>query len=430
MAVISNELRKELSNAVSNSVIFSHPTGNANSRAVLAALCDASLLAEFHTTVATYPGNFWSMLARTPIGREFERRTFTENAQRVTRQRPWHELGRMVAGKARLGFLTGHETGPFCVDAVYRDLDRQVARRLHKWPCLGVYSYEDGALETFRTAKPLGIKCIYDLTIGYWRAARKLLEVERQRWPEWEATMLGFRDSEAKLARKDEELQLADHIHVASQFTKRTLGDYLGELPPIEVIPYGYPRVGEPRNVSQLGRRKLKLLFVGGLSQRKGIADVFAVADELRESVELTVVGNGLVGSCKALSSSLSRHRWIKSLPHSQVLELMRDHDVLLFPSLFEGFGLVITEAMSQGTPVITTDRTAGGDLIEHGVNGWLIKAGNTDALRNQVEQILKDLDSIASCGEQARQSAARRPWSAYGRELAESVRKVLEATE
>ena len=52
----------------------------------------------------------------------------------------------------------------------------------------------------------------------------------------------------------------------------------------------------------------------------------------------------------------------------------MREHDVFVFPSLFEGFGLVITESMSQGTPVITTDRTAGPDLIKNDENGWLLK--------------------------------------------------------
>ena len=50
----------------------------------------------------------------------------------------------------------------------------------------------------------------------------------------------------------------------------------------------------------------------------------------------------------------------------------MKEHDVLIFPSLFEGFGLVITEAMAQGTPVITTDRTAGPDVISDNENGCL----------------------------------------------------------
>lgn len=50
-------------------------------------------------------------------------------------------------------------------------------------------------------------------------------------------------------------------------------------------------------------------------------------------------------------------------MPHDQILNLMRTQDVFVFPSLFEGYGLVVAEAMSQGTPVITTSRTCGGIL-------------------------------------------------------------------
>ncbi|WP_201767174.1 glycosyltransferase family 4 protein [Rhodopirellula sallentina] len=335
----------------------------------------------------------------------------------------------MLANRASLAFLTRHETGPFCVDAVYRDLDRTVARRIKRQPFSAVYAYEDGALESFRVAKKRGGTCLYDLPIGYWRAAQSLLATERERWPEWAATMPGFRDSEAKLARKDEELQLADQIYVASQFTRRTLEDYPGTLANAEVIPYGFPSAGPPREYVDLKSRKLKVLFVGGLSQRKGIADVFAVADALSDHVELTVVGRANVQGCPALESALKKHHWIPSLPHEQVLQTMREHDVLLFPSLFEGFGLVITEAMSQGTPVITTDRTAGPDVITHGEDGWIIPAGDTASLQSAVENLLDAPGQLATAGEHARQTAMRRPWSTYGNELAASVKQLLEAT-
>lgn len=335
----------------------------------------------------------------------------------------------MIAGRTKLASLTRHEFGAFCVDAVYRDLDRCVAKQLTRTGAGAVYAYEDGALATFRAAKDASMACLYDLPIGYWRAGQRLLDAERDRWPQWAATMPGFRDSDEKLARKDEELRLADRIFVASQFTRDSLKDYPGTLAPIEVIPYGFPPPGEPRDSDEVAskNRRLRLLFVGGLSQRKGLADVFAVSENLSADVELTVIGNGPVQDCPALADALKRHRWIPSLPHDEVIGMMRQHDVLLFPSLFEGFGLVISEAMSQGTPVITTDRTAGPDLIEHDANGWLIEAGSTEALLHQVESLLHDRGQIAVFGERARQSAGRRPWSAYGRELADKVRQCLD---
>ena len=125
---------------------------------------------------------------------------------------------------------------------------------------------------------------------------------------------------------------------------------------------------------------------------------------------------------CPALDRELAKHRWIPSLPHDKVLAEMRAHDVLVFPSLFEGFGLVITEAMSQGLPVVTTERTAGPDFIKHGENGWLIKAGSTSGLTRQLEVLVRDRQPVDDAGQRARETAAARPWSVYGSELAMAV--------
>jgi len=416
-------------------LLFSHPTGNANVRAALLGLLESRALKEFHTTLAAYPGNAWDQLGRTRWGREFQRRSYDQRLRSVTVQHPFRELGRTLASRLKLSSLIRHETGPFCIDAVYQNLDQLVARRLESATrhsslatrsLRGVYAYEDGALASFLAARDLNLHRYYDLPIGYWRTARKLLAGELERWPAWQNTLTGFKDSPEKLARKDAELATASHIFVASSFTAKTLEDYPGNLSPVTVIPYGFPPIS-PEESSHRCRstgRPLRVLFVGGLSQRKGIADLFAAVRRLGNCVSLTLIGSKVTAECPALDAELARHRWIASLPHGQILEEMRAHDVLVFPSLFEGFGLVITEAMSQGTPVITTERTAGPDLITHGENGWLIPAGNTEALVQQLEELIANPEAVRAAGNAARKTAAARPWSAYGRELAEAVAK------
>ncbi|MEO6520470.1 MAG: glycosyltransferase family 4 protein [Mucilaginibacter sp.] len=407
-------------------VLLSHPTGNAFARAAALGLYKADMLAGFRTTVATFPGNIFDRISVLPPFSEFKRRQYDPLLQPLTKSWPLLELGRFAASKAGLKSLTQHETGSLSVDAVYHDIDKRVAKSLKNTLKKGdaVYAYEDGALFSFREAKRLGIKSLYDLPIGYWRTARKLLDVERDRWPEWVPTLTGFGDSEEKLALKDEEILLADHIFVASTFTANTLKDYPGKLAPVKVIPYAFPPVYSSREYVSFNNRSLKVLFVGGLSQRKGIADLFAAVESIGNKVELTVVGRKASDSCPALDKELSKCRWIPSLPHQEVLKLMREHDVLVFPSLFEGFGLVITEAMSQGTPVITTDRTAGPDLIKHGENGWLIEAGSTQALKQAIEELLYSPEIIESAGRAAMATARLRTWEIYGQELAEAIIK------
>ena len=408
-------------------ITFSHPTGNANVRAALRGLEEAGLLGHFYTAIATYPGNVYEQLSKVGPLRDFGRRTFPAELAGKTHTYPWKELGRLVANKAGLQTLTRHEVGSLSVDAVYHSIDERVAGRLATERPTAVYAYEDGAAQTFTRARALGVPTLYDLPIGYWRAARRIMAGVVSERPDWAMTINSLQDSPEKLARKDRELALADHIFVASSFTAATLQEYPGKLPPVEVIPYGFPPAVTDRAYIATANRPLRLLFVGGLSQRKGLAEMFEAVGRFGDRVGLTVVGRVPAGEeCPALQQALARHTYIPSLPHAQILELMREQDVLLFPSHFEGFGLVITEAMSQGTPVITTERTAGPDLITDGEDGLLVPAGSSDALASHIENLLSHPERIAALGQAASRRAAQRPWSVYGRELAVAVNRVL----
>ncbi len=411
-------------------LILSHPTGNQFVRAATKGLVKKGRLWRFYTTLAVLPDSFLEKLSRQKAFSVLKRRSYDKELGTLTNTYPWLEMGRLLSAKMKWNRFITPEKGLFSVEAVYENLDRRVASTLpaaRESGVSAVYAYEDGAYHTFKRAKMLGIGCHYDLPIGYWKAARDMLGSERERWPEWVQTIQGFQDSEEKLNKKDQELLLADHIYVASSFTAETVRDYFPSiLCPIEIIPYGFPPVFETRVYPTQEGRRLKLLFVGGLSQRKGIADLFAAVRSLEKNIELTVVGRKPNVDCQALDNELARHTWIPTLSHAEVLEQMRNSDVLVFPSLFEGFGMVITEAMSQGTPVITTDRTAGPDFIEHGRNGWLVPAGNPEALRTQIEELLDWPNAIEKNGRAALVTARKRPWSTYGEELATRIEQGL----
>ncbi len=408
-------------------IIVSHPTGNANLRAALDGFVESDLLSAFYTCIATQNHTLFKKLSQFPGMSEFKRRAFNENLTPFIHSYPFNELMRLLSLKLGFTHLVQHEVGKFSIDAVYHQIDVEVAKAIqNKKKFDAVYAYEDGALFSFKMAHQKGVKCFYDLPIGYWKAARVLMAEEIQKRPEWAATLSGFSDSDAKIKRKDEELALADHIFVASSFTASTLKHYSGELSEISIIPYGFPEVSELKNYKRTNNQKIKLLFVGGLSQRKGIADVFEAIEPLKDYVELTVVGRLPNVEVPVLNKALAECNYIPSLAHSEILQLMKVNDVLLFPSLFEGFGLVITEAMSQGTPVITTNRTAGPDLITHGENGWIVEPGNALVLREMIETIIKNPEIIELNGTAAHKLAASRPWNKYGSELAQKVMDLL----
>lgn len=409
-------------------IILLHPTGNANVRAAVKAIEEADILQNFYTTIATFYASFIGKLGCLNLFSELQRRQFDNILQSKTKIYPWLEIGRLLASKAGINNLIRHEYGIFCIDSVNRNLDNHVSNVLKeklKKHIDGIYAYEDGAYYSFQTAKIYGIKCFYELPIGYWRSGRKLLYLEKEKWPEWANTITGLKDSKEKLLRKDKEIELANFIFVASSFTAKTLADFPGHLPPVKVVPYGFPPIFKNRNYNKIINRRIKLLFVGSLSQRKGIANLFTAVQSMNKFIELTIVGNKVTEDCLPLNAALLYYNWFPSLPHRRVLQLMREHDVLVFPSLFEGFGLVITEAMSQGMPVITTERTAGPDFIKSGKSGWIVEAGSTEDLQKTIEVILSNPDCISEIGFEAMKVAAQRPWEVYGKELAESILKI-----
>jgi alpha-maltose-1-phosphate synthase len=412
-------------------LLFTHPTGNANVRHAALGLHRAGLIGEFWTCLNYRGENPLSRLLPGGVRTQLARRSFPDELQPTLHSHPWREAARLFSHRAKLGRLARHETGILSVDAVYRSLDRRVARRLRTGNFTGIYAYEDGAAHSFRVAKSRGVTAIYDLPIGYWRAARDVLIEEAERQPAWASTLIGNNDSPAKTARKDEELALADRVYVASTYTLKTLSSAPGFSAPVEVIPYGAPLrpASAPRRTEREGRGPLRVIFVGSLGQRKGLSYLFDACRSLGATVELTVIGTLPLETCAALETELKRERvrWIPSCPHAQVLAEMAAHDVFVFPSLFEGFGLVLLEAMAMGLPIIATPHTAAPDLIDDGEEGFLVPIRSAEAIAEKLDRLQRDRALINSMGAKAAKRAATFTWENYGSRLAASVSRACQ---
>ncbi len=418
-------------------ILMSHPLGNANVRNAALALNDAGLLAELWTCLHWQPGHLLERLLPASLRRELSRRSFPATIRDRVHTSPWREMGRLLAGRLPgSDWLTRHETGWCSVDAVFAALDARVGRRVDSLrargtPALsGVYGYEDAAAATFQVAGRGGLARFYDLPIGYWRAWQEIFAEEAERAPEWAATLTGREDSPAKLARKDEELQMADAVIVASSFTRQTLLTAPAFRAPVHVIPYGAPAPPaqplENLEAAPAGRRKLRVLFAGALSQRKGLSYLLAAIQTLGSSFELTLLGGKTAKDCLPLDQAVRQHRWIPSLSHADVLAEMARQDVLVFPSLFEGFGLVILEAMSRGLPVIATPHTAGPDLITDSVDGFIIPIRSPAAIAEKLELLLRDPARLLAMKVAARKKAETLTWQNYRTRLAAAVTQTL----
>jgi alpha-maltose-1-phosphate synthase len=390
--------------------LISHPTGNENSRQAALALAEAEALFEFWTCLGTDAereptgalARWWhSILAR---------RGLPSAVYRHTHFHPLREMLRLAVSGRKLAGLEALVS----VDQVYRSLDRAVARRVPAVSGLGgVYGYEDGCLETFRAAERCGVPRTYELPMGYWRAWQTLLREERERQPEWAVTLQGASDDDEKLQRKDGELRFAQRIIVASQFAQQTLQHAAPTAAPVHVIPYGIAvDVTEPPPIPAIG--PLRIAYVGALTQRKGISYLFSALDRLQGHIETLVIGALPAAECPPLRRALAGVRWIPRARHSEVLAELRRCDVLVFPSLFEGFGLVILEALAQGVPVITTSSTGGADILTDGLDGFVIPPRSVDAIVEKLELLIRDRARLEAMRREALETASRWNWQRY----------------
>ncbi len=404
-------------------LVISHPTGNKNVRNAVEAFYKAGFLARFYTSISWDSETRLATILPASFKSTLNRRAFSGIPKNLIYAYPLLEMMRLLSIKLKLRNFIRHDHGPLSVYAVYKALDTHVAANLDNIDRIEkVYAFSVGALSTFTRAKQLALRTIYELPIGYWRYHRKIMEEEAALKPEWADTILSVRDTKEKLERMDNEIAMADKIIVPSRFVADSLLTMNQRVKEIAIVPYGGPEPLHEVRTFKGKNEKLRILFVGGLSQRKGISYLFDAANLLKDKVNLTVIGRR-VAPCKALDDALNGCRYIATLPNSLVLQEMEQHDVLVFPTLFEGFALVILEAMSRGLPVITTSHSgAGPEIISDGEDGYIVPIRSTECIAERLEYLANNPDGLNKMKVAALEKAKRFPWKAYQSKLVQEV--------
>lgn len=367
-------------------VMVSHFTGNPNSSAVAQALAEQGALAAFHTTLVVPP---WLRRLTGAGGR----RTFPEAVEPHMKSHPWREVLRLACRSApvlkrlplldRLGAL----------DSAVRWFDGEVSRAVRRGPGVqAVYAYMDAAEQTFLAAKEKGLRAIYELPTPYWRFTRDLVQEEASLRPDWAATLPFIEDGSEAMLRRDRELQLADVVVVPSALVR----DSLKLAPPfkatVHVVPYGCPEMAALPSPAIRQKERLRVLYVGSLNQGKGLAYLAEAMSGLEGMAELTVIGSRTADKpCAALDAFLAAHRHRSGLSHAEVLAEMRQHDVLVLPTLYEGLALVLLEAMACGLTVVTTPHSGLGDLIQNGREGFVVPIRSAEAIREHLKLLAAD---------------------------------------
>eukprot|EP01031_Cornospumella_fuschlensis_P004945 gene4945-biopygen4120 len=222
-----------------------------------------------------------------------------------------------------------------------------------------------------------------------------MLEDELARFPALRTPFFDhtFAREERRAARRREEWDAADLVVAASRFTKDTFVQAGRDPAKVVIIPYGAPPPAALDHALAGGSRpgqKLEVLWAGTFGIRKGAHYLLEAwrRGGFERHARLRVFG--AVNLPDSLLHPLPPGVELGgSIPRDQLMERYRESDVLMFPSLCDGFGMVATEAWSQGVPVITSDRAGCTDLLRERENGLLVRAGDPTALVEVIQWCL-----------------------------------------
>ena len=307
--------------------------------------------------------------------------------------------------------------------------DRIVARRIEK--LLGkidiVHAWPLGSLQTLKTASRLGIPTVLERCNAHTGFAMEVVQKECERLgvklpPDHEHAY-----NAEKLRREEEEYKLATRLLCPSEFVVKT---FVGRGYPREQLArhiYGYDeKVYHPNKDQQEPRRGLTMISVGVCAVRKGLH--YALDAWLRSPASQNgtfLIAGGFLPTYREKLAPMLAHPSVKVLGHrNDIPELLRQSDILVLPSIEEGFGLVITEAMGSGCVPLASDACT--EICSHMKTGLMHRVGDVEALTEHITMLHEDRALLQRLRTAGLEEAPRVTWTAAGQILLDVYRETI----
>jgi starch synthase len=397
-------------------VLFGHPTGTPFSHNAALAHFEAHRLEAF--CVAWMPSLLTlQLLDRVgplrPMVRRFRRRRFPALAGAPKIQGRLGEMRRLITRAVGRGDeALAYEANDWLMRTMQRECRRVSVRAVH--------AYEDCSLWQFQEATRLGKACIYDMPTGYYPALEKTQAELARQFVDWRPVGELPSCHYVRPQQKRQEMELADLVLVPSSFVAETVRTFHPNKT-LALAPYGVDSEFWTPGVRKEGSEVLRFIYAGQISLGKGIPVLLQAWDKAAlRSAELQLVGSWHLSESK--KASLPRGATHVSALSSEAL---RDHyrraDVFVFPSFFEGFGLVLLEAMACGLPAIASTATAGADVLTED-SGRLLLAGDLDSLVDALRWFDQNRSRLPAMGQASRKTAEECTWDRYRRAVTEAT--------
>ena len=276
-------------------------------------------------------------------------------------------------------------------------------------------------------ARASGVK-VLNYPIAHHRYIQHFVAEERELEPSFAATLPDW--SQAPVWQEpelDAECEGADRILVGSTFARNAFMEEGFPAEKMIVIPYGADvERFSPGQSKAKQSTMFRILFVGSIVQRKGVSYLLRAYQRFEgPNTELVLVGS-YPDDLRPFAPFRDDFKHIPHVPQADLPEIYRSADVFVFPSLLEGMGLVVLEAMATGLPVITTPNGPG-DLVRDGVDGFVVPIRDVDAIVEKLEYLRAHPEERLYMGQNARERAKMFTWEHYRAKVTDFIESLSE---
>jgi glycosyltransferase involved in cell wall biosynthesis len=274
------------------------------------------------------------------------------------------------------------------------------------------------ASEAFRNKDALQYRFLFQLQADF-SATRRILLEEIERTPIAKASLSATYElslSGEALEELCNESSLANGWVATSSFAARTLAERGIPSERIHIVPYGVESASFIKRTRPPDKKApFKIIYAGSLVQSKGLTYLLDAIRELKSrNLRLTLCTRSVLDK-KLLDEYADLEMDVKiGLSGRELACEIQTGDVFVFPSLAEGFGHVILEAMSCGVPVITTDHTCAPDVMVDGEHGFIVPIRDAEVIAEKVSWGIENRDELAAMGRAAAARARLFTWDRF----------------
>lgn len=274
-----------------------------------------------------------------------------------------------------------------------------------------VISWPGTARHAFKRARELGAMCVLDRGSSHPEFCEKVVNEEYRKYDISGKALYRTRHKDLSIYEE------ADAVLIPSTFVRRTFLDHGFPGEKLIQVPYGvslkhfYP-LEKPRD-------RFRIMYAGQMSLQKGVHHLLrAVAELALPDLELLLVGSKLPEIEPYFERYRGQFRHHPAVPQNELVTYYHQASCFALCSIQDGFGMVLTQAMACGLPIISTSHTGGEDLIQEGVEGFVIPPGDVAALKNAILTLHTDRERCERMGAAAARTARNFTWTRYGDEL------------